>query len=297
MKKNVVVSICSIICFILTILLISYISKTSKNDINNSSINTYKNEVETLKNKENVEEEKIDEEDKIVDDSLNNEQVNNNENKNEDDNKSVTETSKKTKNQKKKYIAFTFDDGPGDYTIDLVNYLESTNSSATFFMLGNRMKSRTKMVEAVYNSNSEVGSHSYSHKNMTKLSDEKIVEELNKTNKVYKKITDDNIKLFRPPYGSYKSNLLDKGYIVVTWNVDTKDWKYRDKDKVYKHIIKHACDGCIVLMHEIYKPTLEAVKMVIPKLQEDNYEIVSVSKLMEIKNYKYNKSKVISYIK
>ena len=107
-----------------------------------------------------------------------------------------------------KYIAFTFDDGPSKYTEEILKTLEYNNSTATFFMLGNRMKYNKDIVLKVYNSNNEIESHTYSHKNLTKLKDKELKKEVNNTNIIYNEITNDSIKYIRPPYGS----LNKKGY-------------------------------------------------------------------------------------
>jgi len=197
----------------------------------------------------------------------------------------------------KKYIAFTFDDGPSIYTNNLLHILEKNNSSATFFMLGSKMKQYQEIILKIYNSESEIGSHTYSHRNLLELSKEEINYEINTTNIIYNAITKDNIKYIRPPYGNYNTEDIKDNMNVILWNIDTKDWLHRDKTKIYNKIINNACDGCIVLLHEIYPETLEAVNEVIPILQSLNYEIVSISKLIEYKNYDIYKNKVITSVK
>ena len=197
----------------------------------------------------------------------------------------------------KKYIAFTYDDGPSKYTYELIKTLELNNSSATFFMLGNRMKNNSEIVKKIYNSNSEIGSHSYSHKNLTNISEEELNNELNSTNIIFNAITKDNIKYLRPPYNSYNDKVLSKGYKVVSWNIDPKDWLLKDSDKIYNRIISSACDGCIVIMHDIYEETIEATKKLIPKLNEMGYEIVSISKLAEIKKYTFKENEITTTIR
>ena len=190
-----------------------------------------------------------------------------------------------TSTDRKYKIAFTFDDGPGSYTKELVDTLKINGSTATFFMLGNRMKYNQDTVLYVVNNGMEIGSHSYSHKNLDKISDDEMQEEINSTTIIFNEITGKNIELFRPPYGNVSSSTKEKiPFAIVKWNIDTEDWLYRNAKHTYEHIISHACDGCIVLMHDIYKETLEAVKMSIPALQEMGYDVVSVSELAKSKN-------------
>lgn len=197
----------------------------------------------------------------------------------------------------KKYMAFTYDDGPSEYTLEVLNTLDANNATATFFMLGNKMKKNSETVKTINSSNSEVGSHTYSHKNLVSLNEKEILNEINTTSIIFNEITGDNIKYVRPPYGNYNNKVKNAGYPLVLWNIDPKDWLVRDSDKIYNNIIKNACDGCIVLMHDCYKETVEASKMVIPKLKEMGYEIVSISKLIEIKKYNIDQNKAITSIR
>lgn len=196
-----------------------------------------------------------------------------------------------------KFISFTYDDGPSKYTRDLLKTLEVNNSSATFFMIGNRMKKYQDVVLDIYNSNSEIASHSYAHKDLTKLSVDELKDDLKKTNDIFNSITSDNLKYLRPPYNYSNANVLNSGYTVITWNIDPKDWLVKDSIKIYNNVIKNVCDGCIVIMHDIYPTTIEATKMLLPKLNEMGYQVVSVSKLMELKDYKITKAKTITRIK
>lgn len=196
-----------------------------------------------------------------------------------------------------KFIAFTFDDGPSKYTEDLLKTLELNNSTATFFMLGNRMKYNKDVVKKVFDSKNEIGSHTYSHKYLTKISKKDALNEINSSQVIYKEITGSSFKYVRPPYGSYNDYIESLGYPLILWNIDPKDWLYRDSVKVYNNIIKKACDGCIVLLHDIHKETIEAVKKVIPSLNALGYNVVSISDLAKVKNYSIKNKEVVRKIK
>lgn len=199
--------------------------------------------------------------------------------------------------ENKKYISFTFDDGPSKYTKELLKTLELNKSSATFFMLGNRMKYSEDIVKEIYNSSSEVASHTYSHKNLNKISDKEVLNEINSPVILFKEITGGEIKYLRPPYGNYNETVKSTNYPIILWNIDPKDWLVKDSNQVYNSVIKHACDGCIVLMHDIYPTTIEAVKMLIPKLNSLGYEVVSISNLAKNKKYQIKNGEIIRKIK
>lgn len=189
--------------------------------------------------------------------------------------------------EKEKYdkvIAFTFDDGPSKYTVDFKNTLILNNSKATFFMLGNRMKYNQDIISNIKENNMEIGSHTYSHKNLNHLNEKEVISEINSVTILYHEITDEDIKLFRPPYGNINQSVKKiVPFPIILWNIDTLDWLHRDKLKTYNSIIKNIKDGSIVLMHE-HPETLEALKMILPTLKEMGYKITTVSELAKEKN-------------
>ncbi len=196
-----------------------------------------------------------------------------------------------------KHIAFTFDDGPGDYTLDILKTLEYNSSSATFFMLGNKMKYNEETVLKIYNSNSEVGTHTYSHKYLTSLSEEDIKSEINSSTILFNQITNGNIYYLRPPYGNYNDLVLKASpYPLILWNIDPKDWLTRNSNDITQNILDNACDGCIVLMHDIYKETAESLKTTIPELKNMGYEVVSISNLLKIKNKELKAGEAINKV-
>ena len=194
-----------------------------------------------------------------------------------------------------KVVAFTFDDGPGKYTTLIMKALLENDSKATFFELGEAMKYNQEITRELYFNGMEVGSHTYSHKNLNILSFEQRMSEINSTNIIYNEITKDNIKLLRPPYGiTDKSLLKEVDTPIILWNLDTKDWLYRDEDKIYDYIVNNIKDGSIILMHDIHEETLEAVKKVLPHLREIGYKITTVSELASEKGVTLEKGKIYS---
>ncbi len=195
-------------------------------------------------------------------------------------------------------IAFTFDDGPSKYTKDIVEALILNDAKATFFELGNRMKYNQDIVREIYNRGMEVASHTYAHKNLNKLSEEAIDEEVNSTNILFNEITGGQIPYVRPPYGNANDNVKSRISVpLINWNVDTNDWLYRDSEAVYNHILENAEDGDIILMHDIYPETLEAVKKVLPVLRERGFKVTTVSELASEKGVTLEAGKLYRGIK
>lgn len=191
----------------------------------------------------------------------------------------------------KKYIAFTFDDGPSEAnTKEIIDFLNKNKSTATFFMLGKLINNYPDIPKYALDNNMEVGSHTYSHSNLKKMKLNKVAEEINNTNEAYFNATGETFTLVRPPYGSINEKIKSTfDYTYILWSVDTEDWRYKDADYVTNHILEHAQDGDIILMHDIHPTTKEAVFKVVPELYVRGYRIVSVSELARIKGVELEK--------
>ncbi len=187
--------------------------------------------------------------------------------------------SKTANNNQSTTLVFTFDDGPNnENTLEILNYLESHNMSATFFMIGNKMVNQKDIIKKIYNSNSEIGYHSYDHSLFTKNSNKKIEGDFNKTNEIYYKITGDYLSLVRPPYGAFTKNtlkILNTSFIL--WDKDTHDWKYKDSDFIVNYVLENAKDKDIILFHDSYKTTVDAVKKIVDIFYERNIKVLSVT--------------------
>ena len=131
----------------------------------------------------------------------------------------------------------------------------------------------------------EIGSHSWNHPQLSKMKWDEIERQLSKTNKTVSKLTGGyQIQLLRPPYGSISNTMRKKlDMPMILWSLDTLDWKTRNTKKIFREVRKEVKDGDIILMHDIYSTTADAVEKVVPWLQNKGYDILTVSELMERK--------------
>lgn len=184
----------------------------------------------------------------------------------------------------KKTVAFTFDDGPGDYEGELIDILVDAHATASFFLVGYKLSSYPLSIQKMIENNMEIGNHTYSHKSLVTLSDSGINDEINKTNNKFFELTGKHLKLVRPSYGAINQNVLNQLKMpVILWNIDTLDWQKRDSEYVKNHILENVTDGDIILMHSLYPTTVEAVRQVLPELYKRGYQVVSVSELADLK--------------
>ncbi|EIW00841.1 polysaccharide deacetylase family sporulation protein PdaB [Thermoanaerobacter siderophilus] len=189
-----------------------------------------------------------------------------------------------------KVVALTFDDGPiPEYTEKYVDILKSMEVKATFFVIGKNAQKHPELLKYIYENGNEIGLHSYSHFNMSKMKPEQMVEELYKTQKIVVESTGVKPILFRPPYGAFNKTLLEisdaLGLHVVLWNVDPDDWRSPAVENVVNRVISHTKNGSVILMHEGKTNTLAALPQIIEKLKSEGYSFVTVSELL---NYEKN---------
>ncbi len=199
----------------------------------------------------------------------------------------------------KKLIALTFDDGPHQTnTPKLLDYLEQENVKATFFVLGSRIEYNTDIVRRIVKDGHQIGSHTYHHKRLTKLSQEELAFEINATNELIYQITNIITNAVRPPYGEYNEDVKSSCQMpIINWSVDPEDWKYRDADIVFNSVVSKADDGDIILLHDIHKTSVDAVKRIVPHLKEQGFTFVTVEMLIKARQAEAVNGKVYHKVK
>lgn len=177
------------------------------------------------------------------------------------------------------YVALTFDDGPSQYSMQIMDVLKKYGVGGTFFFIGLNVKKYPDHVEYIYSNGYSIGSHSMNHINVSKLSCETQENELIQSSKLIEEITNDKVIFFRPPYGSInkqtKTLINEKKYKMVMWNNDPQDWKSRDADKIFNDIQNSDVSGSIILLHES-QAVLDALPRIIEYLQEQDLRIVNL---------------------
>lgn len=186
---------------------------------------------------------------------------------------------------KKPMIALTFDDGPSSVTMDIMRALEKNNAIGTFFMLGNRVERHANIVREVAEQGHEIGLHTWSHREMHRMSVDEIRLSMKKSVDVIRKTAGVTPTLLRPPYGTVTAgvrNVCREADIrIVNWSVDTEDWRSHNTNMIASRILRGARDGAIVLSHDLYGQTAKAMEIVIPELIARGYQLVTVSEMLE----------------
>ena len=187
--------------------------------------------------------------------------------------------------QHKTRIAFTFDDGPGEYTDELLDCLEENNAHATFFMLGQNVGSWESTVQRMADIGCEIGSHSWDHPNLYDLSMDSVAKQFSDTDAALENACGQKASVARAPYGNWSDDIISTvGKPFFTWSLDSLDWSYLDVNKDYDAVMNgDLTDGSIILMHDIHEPSVQAAIKMIPELVQKGYKLMTVSELAAAK--------------
>ena len=180
----------------------------------------------------------------------------------------------------RKKVALTFDDGPSDFTDRLLDCLENNNAKATFFLVGKEILNFPEPLSRMEALGCEIGNHSYDHTDFTTLSAEDITGQLARTDQEITNLVGHAATVIRPPYGAINDTVtstVDRPMIL--WSIDTLDWETEDSEQTVQNVLDNIQDGSIILMHDIYKASVDAAEILIPNLIEQGYDLVTIHEL------------------
>lgn len=190
-----------------------------------------------------------------------------------------------------KVIYLTFDAGfENGYTEAILDALKKHNAQATFFVVGHYLETAPELVKRMAEEGHTVANHTYSHPDMSKISDKAAFEkEMKAVATLYKDITGQEMeKYYRPPQGKYsESNLKmarDLGYKTFFWSLAYVDWYQDDqptKEQAFDKLLKRIHPGAIVLLHSTSKTNGEIMDELLTKWEEMGYCIKPLSELTE----------------
>lgn len=189
-----------------------------------------------------------------------------------------------------KLVALTFDAAWGaDKTLKILEILEKYDVKATFFLVGFWLDKYPEETKAIAESGCEIGNHSNNHLQMSKLSADKISEELSYVNDAVYKLTGKKPTYFRPPFGDYDNELIETaenmGLQTIQWSVDSLDWKGLSATEITSRVTKNVKNGSIVLFHNNSDNILEALPLVLANLINSGYKPVTMSELVYADDY------------
>jgi len=186
-------------------------------------------------------------------------------------------------------VALTFDDGPSEHTIGILDALEEHGGRATFFVLGNRVERNADIIIRASELGSEILGHSWDHTSFTRTNIDNVRSQILDTSEAIEYVLGfPTPPMFRAPYGALNSNVRrlsrELGYSIINWTLDTEDWRHHDVNFIYNRIMNNVIDGTIVLLHDIRPYTEEAAVKAIASLTEQGFELVTAGELIQFFN-------------
>lgn len=191
---------------------------------------------------------------------------------------------------KEKKIAITFDDGPHEMTPKILDVLQKYNCKASFFCIGNQVDSFPEVLKRIASEEHIIGNHSNSHSNFFGFfSTGKVLQELNLTNQKIEKLIGKKVTLFRPPFGVTNPSIAKASkqlnFNVIGWNIRSLDTIIDSDSKLFERVKKKVRPGGIILFHDTSEKTVIVLERLLLFLQSENYQVVTVDKLLNLQAY------------
>ncbi len=188
---------------------------------------------------------------------------------------------------KKPYVALTFDDGPGPYTMKTLSILRSYNAGSSFFLVGRLAAepyySRVVRAEASY---ATIGDHTWDHVPVTNEPSSFLSSQVLRTRRLLVRQTGQGVAFFRPPDGYFNSYtdrwLSTHGMIQTLWSVDSRDADGASKTQILTNISKEVKPGSIIELHENRGTTLADLPAILQLLQAKGLTPVSLQQLLTL---------------
>jgi cellulose synthase/poly-beta-1,6-N-acetylglucosamine synthase-like glycosyltransferase/spore germination protein YaaH/peptidoglycan/xylan/chitin deacetylase (PgdA/CDA1 family) len=201
-------------------------------------------------------------------------------------------------------VALTFDDGPDpNWTPKILDVLKEKNVTGTFFLIGIQADKFSGIVKRIYNEGNTIGNHTFTHPDISNISNAYVKVELNLTERLFASLVGVRVTLMRPPYAiDEEPDTSDQvrpleipqemGYVTVGNRIDPDDWSGSPSaEKISAYVLAHLppcrqenlrC-GNIVLLHDgggNRAETVRALPTIIDGIRARGYEIVPVYDLL-----------------
>jgi peptidoglycan/xylan/chitin deacetylase (PgdA/CDA1 family) len=190
----------------------------------------------------------------------------------------------------KKKIAITFDDGPHEMTVLVLDVLKKYNAKATFFCIGKNIEVHPNILKRTIAEGHTVGNHSYSHSPFFDFyRKNQVLAEIQQTDVLIESVLGRKAILFRPPYGvtnpSIRRALAVTKHKTIGWNIRSLDGVVKKEDFLLDRIKKGIKPGGIVLLHDTSIQTVNVLEQLLSFLKKNNYRVVPLEELLNIKAY------------
>ncbi|MFZ5815749.1 MAG: polysaccharide deacetylase family protein [Bacillota bacterium] len=185
----------------------------------------------------------------------------------------------------RKVVLLTFDDGPSEWTVPILETLAQEQVKAVFFITGYGARNHPELVERIHREGHTLAVHTMTHPNMARLAPADQRKEIEPLVELIQQVTGQKPRYFRPPFGAYDQNLLrllkEMEMELINWTNGSLDWEgvidgYKDPHKVVDDVMRQLHRGAVILFHDTMRHTAEALPVVIQRLRAEGYEFVTL---------------------
>ena len=196
-----------------------------------------------------------------------------------------------------KKLVLTFDDGPDpDFTPRILDILKKENVPAAFFIVGSMAEKNMQIVRRIYEEGYEIGNHTFFHPDISTISLDRVVLELNATRKLIESITGRSTILFRPPFNAdaEPQTLAEvipvaesrrQSYITIGESIDPWDWQPGvTADSIIARTIRQKDNGSMILLHDAggdtREETVKALPAIIHYFKSHGYKFTTIADVL-----------------
>ena len=187
----------------------------------------------------------------------------------------------------KKAVALTFDDGPSEWTPQVLAILRKNGVAGTFFNVGGVISTYGPNSTQALQAGNSVGDHTWTHSQLTAMGIGEQKSEVDRTATALVGLGAPQPRLFRPPYGAYDANTLavmkKNKMLLVLWDIDTLDWSKPGADAIFNNAMNGVTNGSIILMHDgggERSQTVAALPRIISALRKRGFSMITVPRLL-----------------
>lgn len=193
-------------------------------------------------------------------------------------------------NRSSEEIALTFDDGPTEYTEEVLMLLSQYGQKATFFLIGRQVEKYPALARRILEEGHTIGNHTYSHSPRTGfLGTGEMAREIREADRILREVTGRKVKFYRPPYGvtnpSVKKAVQGTGHTVMGWSIRSLDTVIGQENRILNRVLRRLRAGRVILLHDTSSRSVQVLRLLLPELERKGFRSVPLDRLFNLEAY------------
>lgn len=189
---------------------------------------------------------------------------------------------------KERVVAITFDDGPSEFTPEILKLLAKYDAKASFFCIGKQVEKHPEILHAIFEQGHSIGNHSYTHSKVGFQSVAGNIREIQQADKAIEKVIGEKSRYFRPPFGVTNPNIMralrKTKHQVIGWNVRSLDTLKHDEINIFNRIKRQLTPGSIILLHDTSEKSIKVLERLLIHLKKEDYKSLRIEDLLKLKS-------------